>query len=107
MGAGLVMLGGRDSFGAGGWTNTAVEKALPVDLQIKALRSGHRRHGADHARQRDRRGQLLAEGGRQGGHQALSSQDYCGMIHWDGQEAWLFTLRPWAPAEQMLRGSTA
>ena len=38
MGAGLIMLGGRDSFGAGGWMNTPVEKALPVDMQIKALK---------------------------------------------------------------------
>ena len=38
MGAGLVMLGGADSFGAGGWMNTPVEKALPVDMQIKAIK---------------------------------------------------------------------
>src|SRR5262249_54946024 len=38
MGGGLIMLGGRDSFGAGGWMNTPVEKALPVDMQIKALK---------------------------------------------------------------------
>ena len=25
---------------------------------------------------------------------ALSSYDYAGMLHWEGQEAWLFTLRP-------------
>ena len=30
-GCGLVMIGGPDSFGAGGWQDTAVEKALPVD----------------------------------------------------------------------------
>ena len=36
--AGLIMLGGRDSFGAGGWMNTPVEKALPVDMEIKALK---------------------------------------------------------------------
>ena len=35
MGAGLVMLGGPNSFGAGGWTNTELEKAMPVDFQIK------------------------------------------------------------------------
>ena len=35
MGCGLVMLGGADSFGAGGWTNTEVEAAMPVDFQIK------------------------------------------------------------------------
>jgi hypothetical protein len=36
-GCGLVMIGGPDSFGAGGWQNTAVEKALPVDSEIKSL----------------------------------------------------------------------
>jgi uncharacterized membrane protein len=36
MGCGLVMIGGPDSFGAGGWANTELEKAMPVDFQIKA-----------------------------------------------------------------------
>ncbi len=35
MGSGLIMLGGENSFGAGGWTNTELEKAMPVDFQIK------------------------------------------------------------------------
>ena len=34
-GCGLVMIGGPNSFGAGGWTNTELEKAMPVDFQIK------------------------------------------------------------------------
>ena len=34
-GAGLVMIGGEDSFGAGGYNNTPVEKALPVDMDVK------------------------------------------------------------------------
>lgn len=34
-GSGLLMIGGPDSFGAGGWTNTALEKAMPVDFQVK------------------------------------------------------------------------
>ena len=25
---------------------------------------------------------------------ALSNYDYVGLLHWEGQEAWLFTLRP-------------
>jgi uncharacterized membrane protein len=37
-GCGLVMIGGPDSFGAGGWQKTAVEKALPVDCDIKSLK---------------------------------------------------------------------
>ena len=35
MGSGLVMLGGPNSFGAGGWTGTELEEAMPVDFQIK------------------------------------------------------------------------
>ncbi len=35
LGAGLIMLGGPDSFGAGGWTNTPIEEAMPLDFQIK------------------------------------------------------------------------
>ena len=35
MGGGLLMLGGPDSFGAGGWTGTELEKAMPVDFQIQ------------------------------------------------------------------------
>ena len=29
------MLGGENSFGAGGWANTELEQAMPVDFQIK------------------------------------------------------------------------
>jgi hypothetical protein len=32
------MIGGPESFGAGGWQHTPVEKALPVDAEIKALK---------------------------------------------------------------------
>lgn len=35
LGAGLLMIGGPDAFGAGGWSGTALEKAMPVDFEIK------------------------------------------------------------------------
>ena len=35
MGAGLIMLGGEHSLGAGGWTNSELEKAMPVEFQIR------------------------------------------------------------------------
>jgi uncharacterized membrane protein len=34
-GAGLLMIGGPEAFGAGGWANTKLEEAMPVDFQIK------------------------------------------------------------------------
>lgn len=37
-GCGLVMIGGPDSYGAGGWQQTPIEKALPVDCDIHAMK---------------------------------------------------------------------
>jgi uncharacterized membrane protein len=37
-GCGLIMIGGPESFGAGGWQGTPVEKALPVDCDIKSIK---------------------------------------------------------------------
>jgi uncharacterized membrane protein len=94
MGAGLVMLGGSDSFGAGGWMNTPVEKALPVDMQIKAIKV--QGIGAMvlimHASE-------IPEGNywqavvAKAAIGALSTYDYAGLLHWESQEAWLFSLR--------------
>ncbi len=95
MGAGLIMLGGPRSFGAGGWQNSPVEKALPVDMQIKAMRVQGKSalvmlmHATE-----------IAEGNywmkviAMEAIKTLSSYDYAGLNHWAGQEAWLFTLRP-------------
>jgi uncharacterized membrane protein len=35
LGAGLLMIGGPEAFGAGGWTGTKLEEAMPVDFKIK------------------------------------------------------------------------
>ncbi len=34
-GVGIVMIGGPEAFGAGGWANTKLEEAMPVDFQIR------------------------------------------------------------------------
>jgi uncharacterized membrane protein len=94
MGAGLIMLGGPKSFGAGGWQNTPIEKALPVDMQIKAMKVQGKSalvmlmHASE-----------IPEGNywmkviAMEALKTLSSYDYAGMNHWASQEAWLFTLR--------------
>jgi uncharacterized membrane protein len=38
-GCGLIMVGGPDAFGPGGYQGTPVEAALPVDCEIKALKA--------------------------------------------------------------------
>ncbi|MDP6720442.1 MAG: VWA domain-containing protein, partial [Pirellulaceae bacterium] len=91
MGCGLLMLGGRNSFGVGGWSNTELEKAMPVDFQIKNAKI--RAVGAVammmHASE-------LAEGNHwqkkvaEKAINALGPMDYCGLIHWDGDDHWLW-----------------
>ena len=93
-GCGLVMIGGPDSFGAGGWANTDLEKAMPVDFQIKNAKV--RAVGAlammMHASE-------IAQGNywqKVIGIEALKvlgPMDYCGVIHWDnftGRDDWLW-----------------
>src|SRR5262249_13379109 len=38
LGAGLIMIGGPQSFGAGGWQGTEVEKALPGTGDLKSMK---------------------------------------------------------------------
>ncbi|MCY2990356.1 MAG: VWA domain-containing protein [Planctomycetota bacterium] len=91
-GCGLVMLGGDRSYGAGGWTNTELEKAMPVDFHIKNAKV--RAAGAlvmiMHASE-------MAEGNywqkviAQEAIKPLGPMDYCGLIHWGpGKEEWLW-----------------
>lgn len=93
-GIGLIMLGGDKSFGAGGWMNTPVEKALPVDMQIPALKVKGKAAmvmimHASEIPEGNYWQQVVAKEALK----TLSSYDYAGMLHWEGQEAWLFTLR--------------
>jgi uncharacterized membrane protein len=94
LGAGLIMLGGPNSFGAGGWMNTPVEKALPVDMQIKAMKVQGKSalvmimHASEIPE-----GNYWQKVVSQEALKTLSPYDYAGMLHWEGQEAWLFTLR--------------
>lgn len=38
LGCGLMMIGGPNSFGPGGWSGTALEEAMPVNFHIKNLK---------------------------------------------------------------------
>ena len=94
MGAGLIMLGGPKSFGAGGWMNTPIEKALPVDMQIKSVRVQGKSalvmlmHASEIAEGNFWMKQIAMEAIK-----TLSSYDYAGLTHWEGKEAWLFQLK--------------
>ncbi len=85
MGAGLIMLGGRNSFGAGGWTNTELEAAMPVDFQVKSAKV--KAIGAlamlMHASELST-GNYWQKVIAKNSINALGNEDYCGVVQWDG-----------------------
>ena len=94
MGCGLIMMGGPDSFGPGGWSNTELEKAMPVDFRIKNAKV--RAVGAlamvMHASEIPEGNYWQKVIGREA-LKALGPQDYAAVVHWDnlsGREGWLW-----------------
>ncbi len=96
MGCGIVMLGGDRSFGAGGWSNSLLEKAMPVDFQIK-----NDKVSAVGALALMMHASEMANGNywqKRIGEEAikvLGPMDYCGVIDWSdygGTPRWLWKM---------------
>ena len=91
LGCGLIMLGGPNSFGAGGWANTELEKAMPVDFQIynaKVVPVGALAmvmHASEMAQ-----GNYWQKIISREALKVLGPHDYCGVVHWEGKEEWLW-----------------
>ena len=84
MGAGLIMLGGPSGFGAGGWANTELEKAMPVDFHVKSSKVVPRGALAMimHASEMPQ-GNFWQKKIAEEALKALGPRDYCGVIHYD------------------------
>jgi len=94
LGSGLVMIGGDRSYGAGGWANTELEKALPVDFTVKNKKV--RAAGAlvllMHASEMQQ-GNYWQKVVARESIKMLGPMDYCGVIHWNdmkGRDDWLW-----------------
>jgi len=92
MGAGLIMTGGPNSFGAGGWTNTELEAAMPLDFQIKSAKVVPKgalallMHASEMAEGNHWQKVIAKEA-----VSALGSEDYCGLLHYGaGGDSWLW-----------------
>ena len=91
LGSGLVMLGGPNSFGAGGWNNTAIEEAMPVDFQIKNAKVvpigalALLMHASEIADGNHWQKVVAREAIK-----TLGNHDYCGVLHWTGTDSWLW-----------------
>ncbi len=92
-GCGLLMLGGPEAFGAGGWANTEIEKAMPVDFQIK-----NSKVEAVGALAMILHASEIPEGNywqkviARAAIDVLGPMDYCGVVNYDpaGRNVWLW-----------------
>lgn len=91
LGCGLVMIGGPDTFGAGGWTNTDLEKAMPVDFEIKNAKVtpvgalALMMHAGEMPQANYWQKRIAFESIKM-----LGSRDYCGLVRWNGNDSWLW-----------------
>ncbi|MCD0462913.1 VWA domain-containing protein [Roseiconus lacunae] len=86
-GAGLLMIGGPDSFGAGGWRGSAIERAMPVDFDIK--NSKVRAVGAlllvlDSSGSMGGQKLQLCKAAARSAIETLGTNDYVGIVTFDG-----------------------
>lgn len=93
-GCGLIMIGGLNGFGAGGWQGTPIEKALPVDCEIKSIKIQgkgglvlimHACEMADGNQWEKKIAQLALK--------KLSPMDEFGIIQWNGTDTWVIPLQ--------------
>jgi uncharacterized membrane protein len=107
MGAGLIMLGGEHSLGAGGWTNSELEKAMPVEFQIRNTKVAPVgalvmiMHASEMARGNHWQKLIAKEAIK-----VMGAQDYCGLLHWNGTDKWLWGgIRRVGPNRKMMLSS--
>jgi uncharacterized membrane protein len=96
MGCGIVMLGGDRSFGAGGWSNSLLEKAMPVDFQIKndKIQAVGALALMMHASEMANGNYWQVKIGEEA-IKVLGPMDYCGVIDWSdwgGNPRWLWRM---------------
>lgn len=94
-GTGLVVIGGPDSYGAGGYDDTPLEEALPVDMDVPALKIVPK--GAlvciFHASEMPR-GNYWQKVVAKEAIRVLSPRDEVGVVAWRGMTAWIHPLQP-------------
>ncbi len=91
-GTGVLMIGGPESFGAGGWANTKLEEAMPVDFQVK-----NSKIDAVGALAMVMHASELAEGNywqksiARAALDSLGPMDYCGVVQYDSAgNSWMW-----------------
>lgn len=92
LGCGLLMIGGPEALGAGGWTGTALEAAMPVDFRIR-----NQKVEAVGALAMIMHASEMAQGNHwqkvvaRSAIEQMGFDDFAGVLHWDfGGDQWLW-----------------
>jgi uncharacterized membrane protein len=97
LGGGLVMVGGPDAFGAGGWIGSPVATMLPVDLdppQKKQLPLGALVLVLDHSGSMVGEKVEICKAAAAGAVRLLSRRDLVGIVLFDAASDWIVPLGP-------------
>jgi uncharacterized membrane protein len=96
LGGGLIMIGGPESFGAGGWIGSPVAEVLPVDLdppQKRQLPQGTLVLVIDRSGSMSGQKLLLCKRAAVAALYALSRLDYIGVVMFDTEAEWVIPLQ--------------
>lgn len=91
LGCGLVLLGGPNSFGAGGWANTRLEEASPVNFTVKnskVMPAGALMLVVDRSGSMEGDKIVAARQAAMAAIQTLSENDYVGVVAFDSLPTW-------------------
>lgn len=97
LGCGLLMIGGPNSFGAGGWSNTLLEKAMPVDFQVlnpKLVSVGALALVIDKSGSMQGEKMTMAISAAQAALSMLSDKDYVGVYTFDSDLGTVIPIQP-------------
>jgi Mg-chelatase subunit ChlD len=99
LGGGLVMVGGDQAFGAGGWQGSKTEKVLPLNMDIPAKRElpkgalllvlDHSGSMGEGVKGSNLNKQRIADESAVQAVKALSRLDYVGVISFDSMPTWV------------------
>lgn len=103
LGVGFLMVGGKNSFGAGGYHKTLIEDALPVSMDVtqkKVLPKGALviiLHTCEFAE-----GNTWAKRITKQAIKVLSPRDEVGVVDYEGTEKWVFEITPADQYDEMV-----